>query len=180
MSSDLSGAVKTAPPRRGPTRVPRTPRLDLTATGSEARRWAAMILEVLAGVRTPLQAAEALGASLPRYYALELRALQGMLAACAPRPRGPTRTPAREIAALQRECEQLRRECARQQALVRVAQRTLGVAPPSPTAKAEGPGKKPRRRRRPVSRALPLAQQLRATLSGTEPEARPSDKGVSP
>jgi hypothetical protein len=38
---------------------------------SDARRRAAAVLEVLAGARTPTQAAEALGVSLPRYYLLE-------------------------------------------------------------------------------------------------------------
>jgi hypothetical protein len=54
----------------------------------EARRLAAAILEVLAGVRTPAQAATAVGLSLPRYYQVEGRALQGLLAACEARPRG--------------------------------------------------------------------------------------------
>src|SRR5438270_790739 len=41
----------------------------------EAQRAAALILEVLAGGRTPTQAAEALSVSLPRYYQLETRAV---------------------------------------------------------------------------------------------------------
>lgn len=44
---------------------------------SDARRRAAAVLEVLAGARTPTQAAEALGVSLPRYYLLEQRAIGG-------------------------------------------------------------------------------------------------------
>ena len=52
------------------------------------RRLAAVILDVLAGSRTPPQAAEALGVSLPRYYQLEARALGGLVAACESRPRG--------------------------------------------------------------------------------------------
>jgi len=45
-----------------------------------------------AGARTPTEAAQALGLSLPRYYLLEERALQGMLVACEPRSmsRGPS------------------------------------------------------------------------------------------
>src|SRR5260221_13686581 len=53
-----------------------------------ARKQAAAILEVLAGARTTGQAAEALGVSLPRYYQLEQRALEGLLSACEPRPQG--------------------------------------------------------------------------------------------
>jgi YD repeat-containing protein len=46
----------------------------------EARRLAAVILEVLAGLRGPAEAASACGLSLPRYYSCELRALHGLLA----------------------------------------------------------------------------------------------------
>src|ERR1700674_189164 len=53
-----------------------------------AKRLAAAILEVLAGVRTPQQAAEAVVLSLQRYYQVEAGALRGLLAACEPRPRG--------------------------------------------------------------------------------------------
>jgi hypothetical protein len=41
----------------------------------EAQRMAAAILEVLAGVRTPTDAASALGIGVPRYYIYEQRAL---------------------------------------------------------------------------------------------------------
>ena len=43
----------------------------------EAQRFAAAILEVLAGVRTPTDAAAALGVSVPRYYLWEQRAVGG-------------------------------------------------------------------------------------------------------
>ena len=54
----------------------------------EAKRLAAVLLDVLAGARTPPQAAEVLGVSLPRYYQLEDRGLAGLVAACEARPRG--------------------------------------------------------------------------------------------
>ena len=157
--------MSTAPsprPAAGPSK-PRTtrdgaPRLRVEGTGREARQLAAAVLEVLAGVRTPMAAAEALGVSLPRYYAVELRALEGLVAACAPRPKGRVRSAASELAALKRECEQLRRDCARQQALVRASQRTIGLtAPPAPPPRA---GKK-RRSRKPTVRALKAARVLR-------------------
>ena len=53
----------------------------------EAQRVAAAILEVLAGVRTPTEAAAAVGLSVPRYYLWEQRALEGLVRACEPRPR---------------------------------------------------------------------------------------------
>ena len=132
----------------------------------EARRRAAAVLEVLSGVRTCAQAAEALGFSLPRYYLLEQRAIGGLVAACEPAPRGPHESPARRIAALEREVARLECESARHQALARAAQRTLGLAPPTsarPGGKAaekKTAAGKPRRRRRATVRALALAKEL--------------------
>ena len=122
---------------------------------AEAKRLAAAILEVLAGMRTPAAAAQVLKLSLPRYYQLEVRALHGMLAACEPRPLGRLKTSASALAALQRECEQWRRECTRQQALVRATQRAIGLA--APPAKTDGS----KRRKRPMVRALKAVNGLR-------------------
>jgi hypothetical protein len=127
---------------------------------AEAKRLAAAILEVLAGARSPTDAAQTLGLSLPRYYLLEDRALHGMLVACEPRTIGRGPSPESALAALRRECDQLRRECGRQQALVRAAQRTIGLAPPAPPRGPERHGKK-RRSRRPTARALRAAAQLK-------------------
>src|SRR4051794_22583 len=60
----------------------------------EARRVAAAILEVLAGVQTPGEAATGLGISLPRYYQLEMRAVAGLVVACEDRRRRRGRGPA--------------------------------------------------------------------------------------
>jgi hypothetical protein len=117
---------------------------------------AAAILEVLAGQRTPTQAAEALEVSLPRYYQLEAGGLHGLLTACEPKPRGRQSNPATELAALRKQCERLQRDLGRQQSLVRLAQRTVGLAAP---AAAKVPGGK--RQRRPVARALTVAARLR-------------------
>src|SRR5262249_7411877 len=73
-------------------RCPRPPRPASVAPTREARQRAALILEVLAGGRTPVQAAQPLAVSLSRYYLLEEKALHGLLAACEPAPRGPRRT----------------------------------------------------------------------------------------
>src|SRR5215813_7628006 len=86
--------------------------------GRDARRRAAVLLEVLAGGRTPAQAAEALGLSLPRYYQLEAAALRGLVGACEPRPKGRGRPAEAELAGLRKEVQRLRRELARQQGLV--------------------------------------------------------------
>ena len=135
------------------------------------------ILEVLAGVRTPTEVAQQLAISLTRYYIIEGRALQGLVAACEPRPRGRVRTPASELAALRRECEQLRRQAARQQALLRVTERTMGLAAAAaPTsAKSENKSRK-KRPRKPKARALLAAAALQEAAA---PAASP-DNGVSP
>jgi hypothetical protein len=139
----------------------------------EARQQAAAILEVLAGVRTPAEVAQQLAISLTRYYVIEGRALQGLLSGCEPRPQGRVRSPASELAALRRECEQLRRQVARQQALLRVTERTVGLAVASAAAKSDGATPKKRRRRKPKARALQAAAVLQ--------EAAPSsDNGMSP
>lgn len=123
----------------------------------EARRLAAAILEVLAGSQLPSEAARSLGLSVARYYQLELRAVAGLLGACERRPRGRGHGPGEGVAALQHECDRLRRECARQQALVRAARRTVGLATPAPAPPA-APGRK--RGRRPTARALKMAALL--------------------
>ena len=148
---------------------PRAPRGGPAPAGgtSPARRQAAAILEVLAGVRRPSEAAQVLGTSLPRYYQLERRALQGLLRACEPALRGPRVDSTRQLAALQREVQRLRRECDRQQALVRMAERSLGLSPPTlakaPVKVREEPGKEGRKHRRPRKasvRALQVARSL--------------------
>jgi hypothetical protein len=123
------------------------------AGGREAQRLAAAILEVLAGARTPQQAAEAVSVSLPRYYQLETRAMIGLVAACEPRVKGRQRTAQSEAAAAKKENDRLRQELTRQQTLVRLAQRTVGLSPAVAT--------KGKRKRKPVVRALAAAARLR-------------------
>jgi hypothetical protein len=170
-----SGAVAkrpaaTATPAAADRKRDGAPKLRLAGVSQAARRQAAAILEVLAGVRTPLAAAQLLGMSLPRYYAGELRALQALLAACEPRPRGRVRSPTSELAALRRECEQLRRDCGRQQALVRAAQRTIGLTAPAPAKPAKpAPGSKRRRPRKPTARALKAARLLQEETPSADP-----------
>lgn len=170
--------VKSPRPKRG---TKQSQPLSPSGTSSQARRQAAAILEVLAGVRRPLEAAQALGTSLPRYYQLERRALLGMLSACEPAPRGPRIDLSRRIAALERENRRLLRECDRQQALVRSVERSLGLAQAvasKPAAKGKedkpAPAKdgKRRRKRRPSVRALKAIQglQIEESSAGTSPD----------
>lgn len=143
----------------------RIPKLKAEDPGTEAKRISSAILEVLAGARSPVDAAGALGISLPRYYALEARALEGFLGALRPRARGRRPTPEREKEVLRLEVERLEREGGRLRALLRAAERTVGLKPPEPQKKE--PGKK-RRRRRPTARALKAVEAIRA-LPGENP-----------
>jgi hypothetical protein len=143
------------------TRDRRGPYRDLgEGASAAAKRLAAAILEVLAGARTPLQAAQALSLSLPRYYLLESRAVHAIVLACEPRSPGRGVSPESALAALRRECEQLRREVARQQALVRAAQRTIGLAAPAAASRGPERNGKKRRARRPTVRALRAVARL--------------------
>src|ERR1700674_5367269 len=81
----------------------------------DARRLAAAVLEVLAGERTPTEAAQAIGVSVPRYYQIESRALRGLLDACQPKPRGPGRSIDKELTRVLHESQRLQRELTRQQ-----------------------------------------------------------------
>src|SRR5262245_45707078 len=88
-----------------------------------ASQRAAAILEVLAGERTPQEAATVLSMSLPYFYILERKALEGLLKACEPQPKGPPAPgPERKLEALETELARCRRECQRQEALVRATQ----------------------------------------------------------
>ena len=157
------GSVAPRAPRGRPRAAPAT-------ASAAARRQAAAILEVLAGARRPDSAANALGISLPTYFKLEQRALNGLLAACEPRSQGRVPRPESRIAALEKQVALLERECGRQQALVRAAQRTVGLTPAaSPSEKGpagKGPSEKGKavgrkgRPRRPTVRALRAAKAL--------------------
>jgi hypothetical protein len=145
----------------------------------EARRLAAAVLEVLAGTQSPAEASHALGISVARYYQLEGRALAGLVAGCESR-RGRGKPGGSELASLRRECERLRRECGRQQALVRAARKAAGLAePPTPPEPAPSADDWPRRRRRPKVRALRMAAQLRASPGGeATPASGPANQAI--
>jgi hypothetical protein len=167
-----AATVPKALARRQRNSVPLAPEMN-----KEAKRLAAVVLEVLAGVRTPPQAATAIGRSLAGYYQLEARALRGLLGACVPKPKGRQSNPANSVAQLQRENERLQRDLARQQSLVRVTQRSIGLSPP-PAPPPKPTGGKKTRKRKPVVRALSLAARLKREAA--EPTQSASDNGLSP
>ena len=151
---------------------------------SQANKLAAVVLDVLAGVRLPAEAAQQGGISLPSYYHLEQRVLDAIVRACEPRPRGKVRSPQRQVEHLQRQVKRLEQECARQQALVRAAHRTIGLLPPAakPAAKSaeKTDGAKRKRSRRPTVRALKAARLLRESAPvNEEPTPSPIVEGIT-
>jgi hypothetical protein len=130
-------------------------KLPDAADDPEAKRLCAIILEVLGGLRTPTDAAGALKVSVPRYYALEARALAGLLRACQRRAKGRKRTAEGELARSKGDLERLTHERDRLQAILRVSQRAIGLPAP---AKPERSTK--RRKRRPQVRALKASKSL--------------------
>ena len=121
----------------------------------EAMKLSVAILETLSGLVSPTEAAAGLGLSVNRYYQLETRALQGLVRAMEPRPRGRTLTAERERDLMRTENQKLKQELLRYQALARTAQRTIGLAKPG--ARRAGSAK----RRRPRVRAKTVLRTLR-------------------
>jgi len=120
----------------------------------DARKAAAVVLEVLGGAVHPRQGAALLSVGLPRYYQIERRALEGLVKGCEPAPRGRReKDPATEAQRLERRLKVLERELLRYQALARVSQRAVGLTAPKAME-----GK--RRRKAPV-RALKVVRTLR-------------------
>lgn len=143
-------------------------------TGSrKARLQAAIVLEVLSGMRSPSDAASAMGVAVNRYYQLETRAMQGVVDALEPRPRGRQKSPEDEIVELKQQNEKLKQEVSRCNALLRSTQRSLGVPAPKkqPKTVTTSKGRK-RRRRKPAVRALKHVAHLK---EGTDTDAGPGE-----
>lgn len=169
---DSVAANRSAKPRsRGGPRVPEASR--------EAKRIAASILEVLAGTSSPSAAAASLDVSLPRYYLLEQRAVEALVKACEPRT-GRTRSPVREVDSIRNQLERARRDATRFQTLLRVAQRTIGLAPPANQTATKTKGAKAKRTRRPAARALVAARNLRDEPVNTQPDSSPETEAPLP
>ena len=166
-----------------PQRVPRrhkllTEQLDVLQITPEARKQAAAVLEVLAGLRTPEQAAEALSVSLPTYYNLETRALRGLFQGCLPQPPGRSMVLGAKLRAAELRCATLEKQVQRYQALLRTAQRNVGLMPVTTPVKSDG---KRRRRRKPSVRALRAVAALRENGGPAEATAAPSSsEALSP
>lgn len=156
----MSGESKKNSPSNGKPRKVKAPH-GVRPGSAHANRIAIAVLEVLAGERTPTDAAQTLGVTVPRYYQLETRAVNGLVAACEPRPKGKQPSPATRISALERQLASAQRETARQQSLVRAAHRSLGVKAAPMARKTEEKKKQPgKRRRKPSVRAMRAVKTL--------------------
>lgn len=152
-----AAAAAEKPPKQRKSRGS-YPQLKNVTEDGEAKRLCAILLEVLGGVRTPTNAAGALGVSVPRYYALEARGLRGLLSACQRRQKGRRRTAESELSHLRLDLERVTKERDRLGALLRTSQRALGIsAPPKPPV-ARGGKRKPKR---PQVRALRASKALK-------------------
>lgn len=121
-----------------------------------AKQVVVAILEALSGELGTTEAAARLQISLSRYYQLEARALQGMLHAVEPRPKGPQKTPERELKALRAEKKGLEKELRRHQALLRAAHRSVGLP-----ARGKKASSKTRVRQKRGSRGATVLRTLR-------------------
>jgi len=124
---------------------------------ADSRKQAAVVLEVLAGLRSPEQAAEALGLSLQTYYNLETRALRGLVHGCTPTPPGRTLMLLKQVRGLEIKSAALEKQVGRYRALLRNAQRAAGLSPPVSATAGKSNG---RRKRQPAARALRAVEAL--------------------
>ena len=156
MSENAQAALPSS--EIAPVPVPGPAPNDAGASELQTRRRAAAVLEVLGGAKGPAEAAEGLGIALPSYYLLEARALEGLVSACEPKPRGRAAAgEGKTFQALKRENERLRHDLTRTQALTRAVQRAAGMQTKEDEKLKEAPV---RRRRRATARALRAAREL--------------------
>jgi hypothetical protein len=152
--------------RVGENKPPDGRKNGVAKEGADARRSAAMVLEVLAGSLKPVEAASELGICLAGYYKLEERAIGGLVDACAPVAKGRAHSVEKEAEALRIKCRRLESECARYQAFARASQKAIGLNVKSRPPAGE---KRGRRRKKPMVRALIAAKALRAEEAPPEP-----------
>ena len=139
----------------------------IKAGSPDARKQAALVLEVLGGARTIVDASQAMGISTNRYYQIERRALDGLIAALEPRRRGRSTGGEHRVARLETDKARLQREVGRLQALLRVAQRAMGITPPAKQDESKLRGKGGKARRRSKARGKRVVLALRRGLDAS-------------
>ena len=144
-------------------RLPREKKVRPAITGSEhAKRVAAVILEVVSGVRGAQEGAEVLGISSMRYYQLEERALQGMVTALEPRAKGPrVPSPEETLKQVERERERTKREVGRLQTLLRMVRKSVHLEEPRWGAAGAGTKANGKKHRKPMRRVEKLIERLK-------------------
>ncbi len=140
------------------------------AGSAKARRYAAAVLSVLSGERTTAEGGEMMGVTLPRYYALETRAIEGMVCALEPKQKGRRKTVEQELEEAREENRRLLREISRTKGLLRAAHRSLGVTEPS----ARKPGKRKVRKANRTRKAM--ARLLRPEDDGGQEKVRGGER----
>jgi len=166
----------TSSPKKSPRRTKLLSHgMDVERVSLESRKQASCVLEVLAGVRTPEQAASALEISVPTYYHLEMRALRGLVHGCTPEPPGRKQALLRQVREAEARCAEVERQVQRYRALLRSAQRAAGVLAEvvdEPKAKrrvgtaADSSATRSRRPRKPRVRALRAIAALDTASAG--------------
>ena len=143
-------------------------------TGSrDAKRMAAVLLQVLSGECGPQEGGAALGISLSRYYVLETRALQGMITALEPLPKGRQRRVEDLLAQAERDKKRLEQELARSQALLRASHRSIGLASKKAPRRGKVGATGQRKRRHRIVRARKAIASLQAD-AGAGSSAEPT------
>ena len=153
--------------------------MDVEKADQQMRREAACVLEVLAGLRTPEEAAKVIGVSVPTYYNLEARALKGLLHGC--RTESPGRRLALEKGGAESEqrCEELERQLQRYRSVLRNARRAAQILGESDESQATG-SESGRTRRKPRVRATRAIDALGGSGpgAGAAPGAAPGTAGA--
>jgi len=158
----------------------RTKKPEAIPGSEEAKRQAAVILEVMSGVRGAQEGAEVLGISSMRYYVLEERALQGMVTALEPRPKGRReRSPEDTLKLVEKEREKYKREAGRYQTLLRMVRKSVRLQDPKwgaagAGAKASGPTGATvdrKKARKPARRVEKILERLRPAAEPAAAEA---------
>jgi hypothetical protein len=142
-------------------KVTHTRKPEAILGSEEAKRQAAVILEVMSGVRSAQEGSDVLGISPMRYYSLEDRALQGMVKALEPRPKGRRmRSPEDAMRQVETERERYRKEAGRLQALLRMVRKSVHLQEPRRVRGVESKvnGKK---ERKPLRRVDKLLERLK-------------------
>jgi hypothetical protein len=157
----------TANPRKPTSRLKLLGQeLELAQLDVQGRRQSAAVLEVLAGLRTPQQAAQALSLSLPTYFNLETRALRGLVFACCAQPPGRQKTLVPQLRQAQAKVADLQRQVGRYQALLRTARQGVGLAPAAEVKPL--PGSK-RKVKKPSVRAIRAIKALNQADAASAP-----------